>query len=64
MFKNRCGSHIKKAVLDMEHLLLACDYKSSKIKVKIEEDQRVFTYHLGWMIPQKKKIETSCFCNQ
>jgi hypothetical protein len=41
----------------MEHLLLACDYKTSKIKVKIEENQRVFTYHLGWMIPQRKRTK-------
>jgi hypothetical protein len=36
----------------MEHLLLACDYK---IKVKIEENQRAFTYHLGWTIPQRRR---------
>jgi hypothetical protein len=38
-------------------LLLACDYKTSKIKVKIEENQSVFTYHLGWMLPQRRRTK-------
>ncbi len=62
--KRQCQTNYVKRK-DMEHFLLACDYKTSKIKVKIEENQKGI--HLPpWLDdpPPKKKNKTSCFCNQ